>query len=92
MSKDLSILERLEKVETDQQKTIQILEKMVRIVSDWKQKKTIWVKVSEVKKLTGWSKERLRRARINQEIEWKKKNGMWYNINSLHPLLIKQTA
>lgn len=79
MKSDLSILERLEKLE--------------RIVDAWKQKKTTWVSVYEIKRLTGWDKERMRRARANGEIEVKKKKGqIRYNLSSIHPLLIKQTA
>jgi hypothetical protein len=43
-----------------------------------------WVKVSVIQKLTGWNKHRLFKARKSGEIQFKKKNGFWYNENSLN--------
>lgn len=51
-----------------------------------------WVRVSVITELTGWNKEKMRQARDNNLIEWKTDDGFWYDLNSLHPLLIKQSS
>lgn len=51
-----------------------------------------WVKVSVVRDLTGWDKEQMRRMRESGGIEVKKENGIWYNLNSINPIHLKQTA
>lgn len=55
-------------------------------------KKPCWVKAETVFEFTGWDKERLRRERNNQTITWKKENGYFYDLNSIHPLFLKKTA
>lgn len=43
-----------------------------------------WVKVTTIRRLTGWDRQKLRRARMNGEIKFKKdKTGIWYNQASL---------
>lgn len=49
-----------------------------------------WVKSSVIIELTGWNKEKMRSARDNGLITWKTDDkGYWYDLNSLHPYLIK---
>jgi hypothetical protein len=49
-----------------------------------------WVKVGAIQEVTGWNKERLRRARVNGEVEMRRRDGeIWYNISSIHPVMIK---
>lgn len=48
-----------------------------------------WVKASQIIRLTGWNKDRMRRARIRGEIKYKKVgNSFWYDYNSLLPVHI----
>lgn len=56
-------------------------------------KKKEWAKVSAVRKLTGMSREELRRARDKNVIEFKKdSSGIWYNILSIPDHMKKATA
>lgn len=55
--------------------------------------KAQWVKASTVISLTGWDRNRMERARKNGDIEFKKQNGIWYNVKSIPPVYLKkQTA
>lgn len=50
------------------------------------QSKPTWVKVSFVRQITGWNKEKMRQARELGLIEWKKDEfGFFYNVTSLSP-------
>lgn len=50
-----------------------------------------WTKVGTITKITGWDKERLRRARNNNEIRFKKVGSeIFYDLNSLNQLLVKK--
>lgn len=72
------------------------LKKRVEKLEHWKKEQTRkphLAPVSEIKKLTGWNKERMRRARQNGEIKMIRKNGkILYDLSSINPLLIKKTA
>lgn len=53
--------------------------------------KPYWVKASTITELTSWDANKMRRAREQKLIEWKKtKEGFFYNLNSVHPYLIKK--
>lgn len=55
-------------------------------------KQETWIKVSDVVRLTGWDKERLRRARLNGEIKFKDDNGRFYLLESISTIHLKQSA
>ena len=76
MSRELTIEQRVQKLE--------------REFAEMKRRPK-WTKVGTIQELTGWNRERLRRARVNGEIIMKKKNGkIFYDLNSLNPLLVKK--
>lgn len=52
-------------------------------------KQETWIKVSDVVRLTGWNKDRLRRARVNGEIKFKDDNGRCYLYESISPIHLK---
>ncbi len=54
--------------------------------------KPYWVKASWVMKVTGWNREEMRRARVQNMITWRHTDidGFQYDLNSVHPLLIKK--
>lgn len=54
--------------------------------------KPYWVKAEIIQQVTGWDREGMRKARRNDYVKWKhnKGEGFWYDLNSVHPLLIKQ--
>jgi hypothetical protein len=56
--------------------------------------KSHWVKISWVKKVTGWNKSEMHRARVEGLISWKhtEEDGFLYDINSIHPLFIKKSS
>jgi hypothetical protein len=56
--------------------------------------KAIWIKAKEVKDITGWDKEKMRKARTLGWIEWEKneKLGFIYNLQSIPQEFRKQTA
>lgn len=67
----------------------QRLERLERQVAEMKRKPK-WTKVTEIARLTGWDRERMRRARQNGEVNFKKKgSSFFYDLDSIHPLLIK---
>lgn len=69
------------------------LEKKLRDIEKQKSVRRDWVKVTKVVQLTGWTKEQLRSARENEEIEYKKNaKGFFYNLSTLNPLLLKKHA
>jgi hypothetical protein len=54
--------------------------------------KQTWVKVSTVTELTGWDRERLRGARENKTIIYKKNSsGFWYLLESIPERLIRKS-
>lgn len=56
-------------------------------------KKETWVKVGFVTDLTGWDREKLRQARDQGLIEFKKtKDGWFYKLESIPEVFIKKTA
>lgn len=65
---------------------IQRLQQSVDKLVD-KQEKPLWVKVSFITARTGWNNEKMRQARENGLIEWKKtEGGFFYNIKSIDPI------
>jgi hypothetical protein len=75
---------------------LQILKEFNRNVRWLKQqqrdKKTeTWITAQALTKLTGWDKERMRRARLGKEIEFEKvvTGGYRYNIDSVNPIFLK---
>lgn len=68
--------------------TLQRLERKIDRLMNPKPK---WVKASIITELTGWDNQAMRRARVHDLISYKKDaNGYWYDLNSLHQLLIKK--
>ncbi len=58
------------------------------------QNKAYWVKAVWIMEVTGWNKEQMRRAREQNMITWRHTDidGFQYDLNSIHPLLIKKAA
>lgn len=56
------------------------------------QTKAMWAKVAFVQSLTGWDAEKLRQAREQGLVEWKKdeKLGWLYNLNSIPKIFIRE--
>jgi len=56
-----------------------------------KEKKKTWVTAHKLAAITNWSKERMRGARLSNDIEFKKiaTGGYRYNICSLDPIFLK---
>lgn len=57
--------------------------------------KPYWVKASWIMDVTGWDKEKMRRAREQKVVISKgdKASGILYDLNSIHPqLFIKKAA
>lgn len=71
--------------------TEQRLDRLEREVRQLKRKSPHWTTAKTIMKLTGWDKYRLNRARKNEEIQFKKKNGsIRYDLDTLHESLIKK--
>lgn len=53
-----------------------------------------WVKASWIMEVTGWDKRKMQRAREQQVVVTKPTptGGILYDLNSIHPLLIKKAA
>lgn len=68
------------------------LQRIERKLDKQAKPKKQWVKVGVVTKATGWDHEKMRQARENNYIDYKRENGFWYDLNSLLPHFIKQTA
>lgn len=53
-----------------------------------------WVKATWIMEVTGWDKEKMRQAREQKVVITKgdRCSGILYDLNSIHPLLIKKTA
>jgi hypothetical protein len=71
---------------------LQRIEKSLRalLLSLKQDPKAIWVKVAFIQEVTGWNAERLRQARQQGIIKFKKiSEGMFYDVNSLHPFFKK---
>lgn len=73
----------------------QKLDRIERLIKSQQQAKSAgtWAGPSWITEITGWDKERLRQAREQSIIQFRRsKGGGWeYKIDSLHPLLIKST-
>lgn len=55
-----------------------------RILAVLENKKRQWVKVTVIVKMTGWGHEKLRIARENGSVVWKRdKKGIWYDAASI---------
>lgn len=54
--------------------------------------KPMWVKASVITGLTGWTKDKMNKARENGYIDWKKdeETGFWYDLHSLSEKFIKR--
>lgn len=69
------------------------IDKLERLIKSQQQAKSAgtWAGPSWITEITGWDKERLRQAREQSIIQFRRsKGGGWeYKIDSLHPLLIK---
>jgi hypothetical protein len=63
-------------------------------IAEKKLPKGTWIKAKEVKDITGWNKEKMRKARLLGWIEWEKNEqlGFIYNLHSIPKELIKKTA
>lgn len=74
--------------------TEQRLERIERLLRDLSKPKARWVRASVIVELTGWNGGKLRSGRESGAVVWKKeKDGtIWYDLNSIHPYLIKQPA
>lgn len=67
---------------------IRRLTRIERMLSE--SKKERWVKARIITGLTGWDNNKMRQARNGGAIKWKRdRDGIWYDLNSLHPNLIK---
>jgi hypothetical protein len=56
-------------------------------------RKKTWVKVSVVQDLTGWNREKLRQMREHGLIAYQRnETGMWYQLESIHPIFLKTNA
>lgn len=53
--------------------------------------KVTWVRASVITELTGWNNEKMRKARENGYVKFKKEGGYWYNLGSLNQVFIKKT-
>lgn len=69
----------------------QRLKRIERMLEELIRPKPHWVKARVITKLTGWDNQKMRQARNGGVVKWKKgKDGIWYDLNSLHPHLIKK--
>jgi len=76
----------------DQIAHIKRLEKKIDALMKASEYKPRWVRASVITQLTGWNNQKMHQARKNMLIDWKDENGLWYDLNSVNPLLIKKTA
>lgn len=75
------LLERLDRIER----------KLSMLMQE--KKKETWVKAPVITGMTGWDGNKMRRARENGYIKFKKDNGcFFYDVESLHSVHIKQSA
>jgi hypothetical protein len=51
--------------------------------------KPCWVRAKIIMQLTGWNGEEMRQARENGYIQYKEENGLWYDLESLPKVLIR---
>jgi len=50
-----------------------------------------WLPASWIMEATGWDKEKMRRARAQGVVDFKKVDGSYlYNLYSIHPALLKK--
>lgn len=64
--------------------------KINTLLTEAKKPKQTWVKSTVIMSLTGWDKEKMRRCRNDNSIVFKKDNGFWYDLESVHPIFFKQ--
>jgi hypothetical protein len=71
---------------------IQLKNRVARLERQLKAKKSEWVKSPIITKLTGWDANKMRIARNNGYIQWKKNTtGFWYDLSSINEkFLIKK--
>lgn len=76
---------------TENEKILKKLDRLERLVGMLVKEdiKPQWVKASTVISLTGWDRNRMERARKNGDIEFKKQNGIWYNLKTLPTIFLK---
>jgi hypothetical protein len=55
------------------------------------EKKETWLKARDIMEVTGWDKEGMRRARVNGFVKQRKKNGIFYLLESI-PEKFRKTA
>lgn len=81
------LIRRLDKIE----KAVERIERKLSMLMQEKKKGT-WVKAGVVTKATGWNGNRMRIARENGYVEYKKgdKGSYFYNIESIHPIHLKK--
>lgn len=67
----------------------QLIREISTIRKLFQRKKEQWVKVTYVKRVTGWNGRELRSARERGQIRFKKnKTGIWYDAASIDPIFI----
>jgi len=59
--------------------------KVDKLLSEQVKEQEVWVKVTEIRNLTGWDKEKMRRMRNSGILKMKKdpKAGIMYNLSAL---------
>lgn len=76
-----AIISRLDKIERDQKRILDLLA--------GNKKKKQWVKASDILRLTGWNREKLRQRRADGLVEFKRDGKGWfYNPDSIPSVLI----
>jgi flagellar motility protein MotE (MotC chaperone) len=65
--------------------------KLTALLSLEKEKKETWLKARDIMEVTGWDKEGMRRARVNGFVKQRKKNGIFYLLESI-PEKFRKTA
>jgi phosphoenolpyruvate synthase/pyruvate phosphate dikinase len=70
------------------------LEKRIaRLERQLKAKKSEWVKSPIITKLTGWDANKMRIARNNGYIQWKKNTtGFWYDLSSINEKFLNKKS
>lgn len=67
------------------------LDRLTKLVEQ--KQKPLWVKAAVITGLTGWNNEKMRSARENGYIDWKKDDaGFWYDLQTLSDKFIKKHA
>jgi predicted mannosyl-3-phosphoglycerate phosphatase (HAD superfamily) len=67
--------------------------KLSVLLKDAKEDKTTWVKASVITRLTGWNYEKMRLARANGYVKYRRTdNKIWYSLESLNPVFYKEKS